>query len=101
MKVHHCYFHHKENRGNCYNIAFDSDNKVGQGLLIEYNYFLHPDISDPYGDAGGEAVEIADSSQCHIYFRAILRYNLLEQGSGDGEPITNKPSGNLYYNNSW
>lgn len=105
MKVDHCFFHHKENRGNFCNVAFDSDNKLKEAPLFEYNYFLHQDLGlhvppEKYGDAGGEAVKMGDSSQSRTYFRAIFRYNLLEQCNGDGETITNKSSGNIYYNNS-
>jgi hypothetical protein len=35
------------------------------------------------------------------YFRTIFRYNYLEQCNGDGEIVTNKSSGNLYYNNTF
>ena len=105
MKVDHCYFHNKETKGNFCNVAFDSDNKVEQGPLFEYNYFLHQDLGlhvpeKDYGDAGGEAVKMGDSHQCRTYFRAIFRYNYLEQCNGDGEVVTNKSSGNIYYNNS-
>ena len=106
MKVDHCFFHHKDNKGNFCNVSFDSNNKVGQGPLFEYNYFLHQDLGlhvppEDYGDAGGEAIKIGDSQQCRTYFRAIFRYNYLEQCNGDGEVITNKSSGNIYYNNSF
>jgi hypothetical protein len=36
----------------------------------------------------------------HI-LRAIFRYNYLDKCNGDGETVTNKSSGNMYFNNSW
>jgi hypothetical protein len=106
MKVDHCYFHHKETKGNFCIVGFNSDNKGGEGPLFEYNYFLHQDLNlhvDPeeIGDAGGEAVRMGHSDMDRTYFRAIFRYNYLEKCNGDGEAVTNKSSGNIYYNNSW
>jgi poly(beta-D-mannuronate) lyase len=107
MKVDHCFFHHKKTKGNFCIVGFDSDNTVEQGPLFQYNYFLHQDLDqqlpDPEenGDAGGEALRIGHSKQCRTYFRAVFRYNYIEECNGDGETITNKSSGNIYYNNSW
>jgi poly(beta-D-mannuronate) lyase len=106
MKVDHCFFHHKESEGQFCNVSFDRDNEHGEGPLFEYNYFLHQDYNkivgdENIGDAGGEAIQMGASSLCRFYFRAILRYNYFEECNGDGEMITNKSSGNIYYNNSF
>jgi hypothetical protein len=111
MKVDHCFFHDKPSEGQFCNVKYRSDNKHGEGPLFEYNYFLHQDYDeivekddngDPkIGDAGGEAIQMGDSKLCRFYFRAIVRYNYFEECNGDGEMITNKSSGNIYYNNSF
>ena len=106
MKVDHCFFHEKESEGQFCNVKYRSDNKHGEGPLFEYNYFLQQNYDkfvgkDEIGDAGGEAIQMGDSKLCRFYFRAIVRYNYFEECNGDGEMITNKSSGNLYYNNSF
>jgi poly(beta-D-mannuronate) lyase len=106
MKVDHCFFHHKESEGQFCNVSFDGDNEHGEGPLFEYNYFLHQDYNkhvgdDNIGDAGGEAIQMGASQVCRFYFRGIFRYNYFEECNGDGEMITNKSSGNIYYNNSF
>lgn len=107
MKVDHCHFHHKETIGNFCIVGFGSDNKVGEGPIFEYNYFQHQDLDhhikeEDMGDPGGEAVRIGHSGDmARKYVRAIFRYNFLEKCNGDGEIVTNKSSGNIYYNNSW
>jgi hypothetical protein len=107
MKVDHCFFHDKLTEGTFCNIESESDNKIGDGPLIEYNHFRNQDYGKhlppgvDYGDAGGEAIKIGGSGQARILIRAIFRYNFLELCNGDGEIITNKSCGNLYYNNSF
>lgn len=106
MKVDRCFFHDKPSEGQFCNVKYRSDNKHGEGPLFEYNYFLHQDYNkivgdDNIGDAGGEAIQMGDSKLCRFYFRGIFRYNYFEECNGDGEMITNKSSGNIYYNNSF
>jgi hypothetical protein len=107
MKVDHCYFHHKKSEGQFCNVFSAKDNEPGKGPLFEYNYFQHQDFGKhlprgiKYGDAGGEAIQMGHSKQARRYYRAIVRYNYFEQCNGDGEIITNKSSGNLYYNNTF
>ncbi|HEX2471173.1 MAG TPA: chondroitinase-B domain-containing protein [Nitrososphaera sp.] len=106
MKVDHCFFHHKPSEGQFCNVKYRSDNKHGEGPLFEYNHFQHQDYNeivgdDNIGDAGGEGIQMGDSALCRWYYRAIVRYNYFEECNGDGEMITNKSSGNLYYNNSF
>jgi poly(beta-D-mannuronate) lyase len=106
MKVDHCYFHNKETKGNFCIVGFDEDNTVEQGPLFEYNHFQNQDLDlhvDPedIGDAGGEGVRMGHSKMDRTYFRAVFRYNYLDKCNGDGETVTNKSSGNIYYNNSW
>jgi poly(beta-D-mannuronate) lyase len=106
MKVDHCHFHNKETKGNFCIVGFDQDNKNGEGPLFEYNHFQHQDLdlhvdAEDIGDAGGEGVRMGHSDMDRTYFRAIFRYNYLHKCNGDGETVTNKSSGNIYYNNSW
>jgi poly(beta-D-mannuronate) lyase len=106
MKVDHCHFHNKETKGNFCIVGFDQDNKNGEGPLFEYNHFQHQDLdlhvdAEDIGDAGGEGVRIGHSDMDRTYFRAIFRYNYLDKCNGDGETVTNKSSGNIYYKNSW
>jgi hypothetical protein len=107
MKVDHCFFHQKESGGQFCNVSFDPEgNDVEEGPLFEYNYFLHQNFGrhvppEKYGDAGGEAIQMGHSKQSRIFFRAIFRFNILEQCNGNGETITNKSSGNIYINNSF
>jgi poly(beta-D-mannuronate) lyase len=106
MKVDHCHFHNKETKGNFCIVGFDQDNKNGEGPLFEYNHFQHQDLdlhvdAEDIGDAGGEGVRMGHSDMDRTYFRAIFRYNYLDKCNGDGETVTNKSSGNIYYNNSW
>jgi len=106
MKVDHCHFHNKETKGNFCIVGFDSDNQDGKGPLFEYNHFQNQDLGlhvkpEVIGDAGGEALRMGHSDMDRTYFRAIFRYNYLEKCNGDGETLTNKSSGNIYYNNSW
>jgi poly(beta-D-mannuronate) lyase len=108
MKVDHCFFHHKPSKGNFCNVKYRDDNKPGEGPIFEYNHFLHQDYDKfitaeggSIGDAGGEAIQMGDSQLCRFYYRGIFRYNYFEECNGDGEMITNKSSGNLYYNNSF
>ena len=115
MKVDHCKFHQKSTVGHFIDILFDDgrDNDVNQGPVIEYNHFLNQDLGDHrdnwsekakqdknYGDAGGEAIKAGLADRCRTYFRVIFRYNLLEECNGDGEIISNKSCGNLYYHNA-
>lgn len=106
MKVDHCFFHEKPSEGQFCNVKYRSDNKPGEGPVFEYNHFEHQDYNKTVGDdkipdAGGEAIQMGDSKLCRWYYRAIVRYNYFEECNGDGEMITNKSSGNLYYNNSF
>jgi Chondroitinase B len=106
MKVDHCFFHHKPSEGQFCNVKYKSDNEHGDGPIFEYNYFQHQDYNEivgdeNIGDAGGETIQMGDSKLCRWYYRAIVRYNYFEECNGDGELITNKSSGNIYYNNSF
>jgi poly(beta-D-mannuronate) lyase len=111
MKVDHCKFHQKSTVGHFIDVLFDDgkDNNVKDGPVIEYNHFLNQDLGDHpdnwpedangYGDAGGEAIKAGLANKCRTYYRVIFRYNLLEECNGDGEIISNKSCGNLYYHN--
>ncbi len=106
MRVDHCFFHHKKSKGQFCNVKFGSDNDPGEGAIFEYNYFLHQDYNeiagdDNIGDAGGEGIQMGDSAHASRYYRAIVRYNCFEECNGDGEIVTNKSCGNLYYNNTF
>jgi poly(beta-D-mannuronate) lyase len=106
IRVDHCFFHHKKSEGQFCNVKYRSDNEPGEGPLFEYNHFLHQDYNkivrdDNIGDAGGEAIQMGDSKLCRYYYRGVFRYNYFEECNGDGEMITNKSSGNIYYNNSF
>lgn len=106
MKVDHCFFHEKPSEGQFINVKYHQDNKPGEGPLFEYNHFLHHDYNkivgdDKIDDAGGEAIQMGDSKLSRYYYRAIVRYNYFEECNGDGEMITNKSSGNIYFDNSF
>jgi len=106
MRVDHCYFHHKETVGNFCIVGFKSDNNDGDGPIFEYNYFHHQDLDlrvkrEDMGDAGGEAVRMGHSDMARTNFRAIFRYNYLEECNGDGEIVTNKSCNNIYFNNAF
>lgn len=112
MKVDHCKFHQKSTVGHFIDVLFDDgkDNNVSDGPIIEYNHFLNQDLGDHpdnwaedangYGDAGGEAIKAGLARSCRTYYRVIFRYNVLEECNGDGEIISNKSCGNLYYHNA-
>jgi poly(beta-D-mannuronate) lyase len=103
MIVDHCYFHDKNSRGQFCNVRGKSDNAVGEGPLFEYNRFEKHTYVDPQkpGDSGGEAIQMGESTEERYYFRTVLRYNYFEECNGDPEIVTNKSSGNLYFNNSF
>jgi len=110
MKVDHCHFHHKNSEGQFCNVFLPGDNGPGKGPIFEYNYFQHQDYGKyeeyfpegkSYGDAGGEAIQMGHSSHARRLYRAIVRYNYFEECNGDGEIVTNKSCGNLYYNNTF
>jgi poly(beta-D-mannuronate) lyase len=106
MKVDHCFFHQKPSEGQFCNVSFAEDNEPGKGPLFEYNYFQHQDYNkivgeDKVGDAGGEGIQMGNSAHARRFYRAIVRYNCFEECNGDGELVTNKSCGNLYYNNTF
>jgi poly(beta-D-mannuronate) lyase len=106
MKVDHCFFHQKPSEGQFCNVSFAEDNEPGKGPLFEYNYFQHQDYNkivgdDKAGDAGGEGIQMGNSDHARRFYRAIVRYNCFEECNGDGEIVTNKSCGNLYYNNTF
>jgi len=107
IKVDHCHFHHKKSEGQFCNVFLPDDNEPGKGPIFEYNYFEHQDFGEhlppgtSYGDAGGEAIQMGHSSHAGRFYRAILRYNCFEKCNGDGEIVSNKSCGNLYYNNTF
>lgn len=106
IKVDHCYFHHKKSEGQFCSVYL-KDNEPGKGPLFEYNYFQHQDFGEHlppgtrYGDAGGEAIQMGHSDHARKYYRAIVRYNYFEECNGDGEIVSNKSCGNLFYNNTF
>jgi hypothetical protein len=111
MKVDHCKFHQKSTAGHFIDVLFDDGKDIGfnDGPVIEYNHFLHQNLGDhpelwpkgkKYGDAGGEAIKVGLAGKCRTYYRVIFRYNYLEECNGDGEIISNKSCGNIYYHNT-
>jgi poly(beta-D-mannuronate) lyase len=107
IRVDHCHFHHKKSEGQFCNIFLPEDSEPGKGPIFEYNYFEHQDFgehlppSKSYGDAGGEAIQMGHSDHARRLYRAIVRYNYFEECNGDGEIVSNKSCGNLYYNNTF
>jgi poly(beta-D-mannuronate) lyase len=107
IKVDHCHFHHKKSEGQFCNVFMPGDNKPGKGPIFEYNYFEHQDFGEhlpdgvKYGDAGGEAIQMGHSDHAGQYYGVIVRYNCFEECNGDGEIVSNKSCGNLYYNNTF
>jgi len=99
FRMDHNYFHGKTNEGGFFVVGYgNTDVPVGRGPIIEYN--LLQDHTSPAADSG-EGAQIGSSTECRTRFRVIFRFNYVTLCNGDGETITNKSSGNLYYNNTF